>query len=108
VIALQKDARDAIFERPAKTINHLRGLRTTVDIVPEIADERLCRPMFGGIRRDAGLHPVQKIEPPVNVGNGIDRDLLPGIYATAKLARQMETSDAAKPIYRRADHRRSA
>ena len=31
-------------------------------------------------------------------------DLLPRIHAIGKLARQMETSDAAKPIYRGADH----
>ena len=31
-------------------------------------------------------------------------DLLPGIHAIGKLARQMETSDAAKPFYRRADY----
>ncbi|MFT3976157.1 MAG: hypothetical protein QM688_03445 [Sphingomonas bacterium] len=35
-------------------------------------------------------------------------DLLPRIHAIGKLARQMETSDAAKPIYRGSDHWRAA
>ncbi|WP_454887075.1 DNA-deoxyinosine glycosylase [Sphingomonas oryzagri] len=35
-------------------------------------------------------------------------DLLPGNHATGKLARQMETSDAARPFYRGSDHRRAA
>ena len=36
------------------------------------------------------------------------RDLLPRFRAIGKLARQMETSDAAKPIYRGSDHWRAA
>jgi hypothetical protein len=32
-------------------------------------------------------------------------DLLPRIHAIVKLARQMETSDAAKPVYRGAEPR---
>lgn len=35
-------------------------------------------------------------------------DVLPRIHAIGKLARQMETSDAARPIYRGSDHRRAA
>ena len=35
-------------------------------------------------------------------------DLLPRIHAIGKLARQMETSDAARPIYRGSDHWRAA
>ena len=31
-------------------------------------------------------------------------DVLPRSHAIGKLARQMETSDAARPIYRRSDH----
>ena len=40
------------------------------------------------------------------LANGIAfvADVLPGNHANGKLARQMETSDAAKPIYRRAYH----
>ena len=38
----------------------------------------------------------------------LDDDLLPGNHAIGKLARQMETSDAAKPIYRGSDHWRAA
>jgi hypothetical protein len=34
----------------------------------------------------------------------VERDLLPGIHAIGKLARQMETSDAAMLIYRGSDH----
>ncbi len=35
-------------------------------------------------------------------------DVLPIIHAIGKLARQMETSDAARPIYRGSDHWRAA
>ena len=35
-------------------------------------------------------------------------DLLPGNHAIGKLARQMETSDAARPFYRGSDHWRVA
>lgn len=35
-------------------------------------------------------------------------DLLPRNHAIGKLARQMETSDAARPIYRGSDHWRAA
>jgi len=35
-------------------------------------------------------------------------DVLPGNHAIGKLARQMETSDAARPFYRGSDHRRAA
>jgi Sensors of blue-light using FAD len=39
---------------------------------------------------------------------GVLVDLLPRIHAIGKLARQMETSDATRSIYRRADHWGSA
>jgi len=40
--------------------------------------------------------------------SGIAIDLLPGNHAIVRLARQMETSDAAKPFYRKSDHWRAA
>ena len=45
-----------------------------------------------------------------NAGKGIEAsaDVLPGNHAIGRLARQMETSDAAKPFYRGSDHWRAA
>lgn len=37
-----------------------------------------------------------------------EHDVLPRNHAIGKLARQMETSDAARPIYRGSDHWRAA
>ncbi|TCP64459.1 hypothetical protein, partial [Sphingomonas sp. PP-CE-1G-424] len=45
------------------------------------------------------------------ITNHVERswsDLLPRLHAIGKLARQMETSDAARPIYRGSDHWRAA
>jgi len=44
------------------------------------------------------------------LANGIAfvADVLPGNHAIVKLARQMETSDAARPFYRGSDYRRAA
>ena len=75
---------------------------------PETADEWLAREtaaqrertlarVLGALRRGC--------EPPEA---DIAIDLLPGNHAIGKLARRMETSDAAKPIYRGSDHRRAA
>ena len=36
--------------------------------------------------------------------NNFARDLLLSFNAVGKLARRIETSDAAKPVYRREDH----
>ncbi len=38
----------------------------------------------------------------------VEADLLPRNHAIGKLARQMETSDAARPFYRGSDHSRAA
>lgn len=38
----------------------------------------------------------------------VERDVLPWNHAVGNLARQMETSDAAKPIYRESDYWRAA
>ena len=42
------------------------------------------------------------------VGRPGEIDLLRGNHAIGKLARQMETGDAARPFYRGSDHRRAA
>jgi hypothetical protein len=59
---------------------------------------RRCIPAFARVivERIIGSAPT-----PADV---VQHDLLPRINATGKLARQMKTSDTARPIYRGSDH----
>jgi hypothetical protein len=83
----------------------------------KVFDERTTRRIdhFGKDAVPMGQGVVQLIEPLAGFGpltkfgTGVVRcDVLPKNHAIGKLARQMETSDAARPFYRGSDHRRAA